>query len=841
MDGQFEPLRGDLSEMQILLNVVSKAEHVPEIERSNRTIKERTRCIYSQFPFKTMPARMIIEMVNHSVFWLNSFVPEDGISRKLSPRALIVGTNVDYEKHCQLEFGTYVQTHEEHDNSMLPRTTGAIALRPTGNDQGGYYFLSLSTGRRLNRNHWTALPMPAEVVDRVHTLARRSRSVRGIEFFDRNGNPLADEDIDDSDSDDSDSEDESYSGSNDSSTGSDDDSNDARIAGVNEHDTDDNSVESNDDNSVESNANTVDNPPSDESDTNSNGDSSDDSDSDFDPDTNHESDIDDDDDAVSKKLHDSTPTHMSKEEMELKYGPRNNQHGLRPRHPRDYDHSMCLEHTMQDRDGITMTQHIMQKGLKKFGDPGIEAVLSELKQLHERNVLAPKKSDDLSQFDKKAALRYLMFLKQKRCGKIKARGCADGRKQKAYTNKEDASAPTVAIESLLLTCVIDATEQRDVATVDIPGAFMQADMDELVHMKLEGTMAELLVRLDPQLYRKYVQTERGKTVLYVELKKALYGTLRAALLFWRKLTEKLKEWAFKINPYDWCVANKTVNGTQCTIVWHVDDLKISHVSENVVTNVIKQLETEFGKEAPLTITRGKVHEYLGITLDFRQQGKVKITQIHYIQGMLDELPADMDGEAATAAGPHLFEVNPAAKPLDEDDSTMFHHNVAKLLFLCKRARPDTQTSVAFLSTRVKGPDVDDYKKLSRVMKYLRGTLQMPLTLEASNMSIIKWWVDVSYAVHPDMKSHTGGTMSLGKGTIYNTSTRQKLNTKSSTESELVGVNDVMPQVLWTRYFLESQGYGVKESIIYQDNQSSILLEKNGRGSSSKRTRHINIR
>jgi hypothetical protein len=70
-----------------------------------------------------------------------------------------------------------------------------------------------------------------------------------------------------------------------------------------------------------------------------------------------------------------------------------------------------------------------------------------------------------------------MFLKQKRCGKIKARGCADGQKQRAYTMKEEASAPTVAIESLLLTCVIDATEERDVATVDIPGAFMQADMD----------------------------------------------------------------------------------------------------------------------------------------------------------------------------------------------------------------------------------------------------------------------------------------------------------------------------------------------------------------------------
>jgi hypothetical protein len=96
------------------------------------------------------------------------------------------------------------------------------------------------------------------------------------------------------------------------------------------------------------------------------------------------------------------------------------------------------------------------------------------------------------------------------------------------------------------------------------------------------------------------------------------------------------------------------------------------------------------------------------------------------------------------------------------------------------------------------------------------------------------------AVHPDMKSHTGGMMTLGKTPVYGASTKQKLNTKSSTEAELVGINDLMPQVLWTRYFLEVQGYAVTNSIIYQDNQSAMLLEKNGRESSSKRTRHINI-
>ena len=92
-----------------------------------------------------------------------------------------------------------------------------------------------------------------------------------------------------------------------------------------------------------------------------------------------------------------------------------------------------------------------------------------------------------------------------------------------------------------------------------------------------------------------------------------------------------------------------------------------------------------------------------------------------------------------------------------------------------------------------------------------------------------------------MKSHTGALMSLGKGATYATSTRQKLNTRSSTEAELVGVDDVMALVMWTRYFLEAQGYTIGDNIVYQDNQSAMLLEKNGRGSSGKRTRHINIR
>jgi hypothetical protein len=120
----------------------------------------------------------------------------------MSPRAIITGMNLDYNKHCQLEFGSYVQTHEEHNNNMYTRTTGSLAMRPTRNTQGGHYFFSLNTGRILNRNYWTVLPMPADVIDRVHTLSRRSPgALAGLIVDDRNEAILPTNEADDDDDD----------------------------------------------------------------------------------------------------------------------------------------------------------------------------------------------------------------------------------------------------------------------------------------------------------------------------------------------------------------------------------------------------------------------------------------------------------------------------------------------------------------------------------------------------------------------------------------------------------------------------------------------------------------
>ena len=150
------------------------------------------------------------------------------------------------------------------------------------------------------------------------------------------------------------------------------------------------------------------------------------------------------------------------------------------------------------------------------------------------------------------------------------------------------------------------------------------------------------------------------------------------------------------------------------------------------------------------------------------------------------------------------------------------------MFVCKRYRLDTQVAVAFLTTRVRKPDEDDWKKLIRLVKYIKRTVEMKLTLSSNNTNIATWWVDGSYAVHKDMKSHTGGLMTLEKGCVYSTSIHKKLNTKSSTEFEIVAAADILPQIIWTSYFIKEQGCRVGKSVLYQDNQSTILLEKNGK-------------
>jgi hypothetical protein len=166
--------------------------------------------------------------------------------------------------------------------------------------------------------------------------------------------------------------------------------------------------------------------------------------------------------------------------------------------------------------------------------------------------------------------------------------------------------------------------------------------------------------------------------------------------------------------------------------------------------------------------------------------------------------------------------------------------VQKLLYMKKRARPDILTAVSFLTTRVTSPTEEDERKLFRVLKYLRGSRDLVLTLTGSKDMIVFFYIDTSYAVHPDGKGHTGAVITVGKGAVYAKSSKQKLVAKSFTEAELIGISDGLTQSLWTRNFLEAQGMKVRPVQLWQDNQSTICLARRGK-STSNRTRHVAIR
>ena len=135
-------------------------------------------------------------------------------------------------------------------------------------------------------------------------------------------------------------------------------------------------------------------------------------------------------------------------------------------------------------------------------------------------VIDPRDPTKMTEEKIHATLQYLIFLKNKRCGRIKGRGCAVGRKQRLAMNKDKVSAPKIVTDVLMLTCIIDTMEYHNVATVDVPCAFIQVDLEgKEVNRKLEGKMVNLLAKLDPKLYRKYIIDKGRKQVLYVKLKK----------------------------------------------------------------------------------------------------------------------------------------------------------------------------------------------------------------------------------------------------------------------------------------------------------------------------------
>jgi len=300
-----------------------------------------------------------------------------------------------------------------------------------------------------------------------------------------------------------------------------------------------------------------------------------------------------------------------------------------------------------------MTQMSAMAGIKKHGQLAVDALLAELGQLDDKNVFEPCDASLLSREQKKQALCAVNLIKEKRCGRLKGRTCADGQSQWVGYTKEETTSPTVSTDALMLSIIIDAYENCDVVTADVEGAYLHADMEDFVLLKMVGEAADIMCDVNPK-YAPLVVLESGKRVLYLRLLKALYGCVKSVLLWYELFTKTLIGMGFELNPYDPCVANSVIDGKQCTIVWYVDNNKISHVSPEVVTNIIEAIVVRFGK---MTVVRGKRHVFLGMNIVYNNNGTATITMKDYLTESIADSGIDASRTAATPVKKDLFTID----------------------------------------------------------------------------------------------------------------------------------------------------------------------------------------
>jgi hypothetical protein len=191
--------------------------------------------------------------------------------------------------------------------------------------------------------------------------------------------------------------------------------------------------------------------------------------------------------------------------------------------------------------------------------------------------------------------------------------------------------------------------------------------------------------------------------------------------------------------------------------------------------VPRQMSESTDGSGMMKVARAKVHKYLGMTLDFKTSKIVKVTMLDYVDeiiGSCDKACSELnDGykavsgrkRIAIAAPDDLFKVDEDGVKLNQARAKAFHDITAKGMCVAKRARPDISLSIVFLTTRVMGPDIDDWHKLCHLVEYLRSTRESPLILAANGTGVLSWYVDALFAVHPDMRGHTGGAMIMGMG------------------------------------------------------------------------------
>ena len=480
-------------------------------------------------------------------------------------------------------------------------------------------------------------------------------------------------------------------------------------------------------------------------------------------------------------------------------------------------------------EGVVMTQLTVKKGIEKHGKIAVDAIVKEFNQLFfTKKALRPISRDEARGMKAKERVRSSMFLKEKYDGnnefeKLKGRLVSDGSTQDK-TLYPNLSSPTAKLESIFIVLELATRRKMRRCKMDIGGAYLNAHLyqskgDDVILMIIPRQLTQVLVENLPSL-RAYVDEKSG--TMWVQVLKAMYGLVQSASLWYDALVKFLTSLGFVTNPLDKCVLMRR-DGESCTIiVLYVDDILLVTTKRKMIEWVHRKLEGEY---ETVEMDVSDSFTYLGMVLSTEANGMLSVSMEGYTANIVRDYETLYKvKEVTTPATLDLFVIGNKNERLGPKDTRLFHRFVAKLLYLCKRARIDVQLAVLFLCTRVKEPNKGDKRKLDRVIGFLKRTVDRKRRIRGTgDATRVRAYIDSAFSAHDDGKGHSGMVVMWGDTCVLDTCRKQKIATKDSTEAEIVGMSDNFERLEWVHDFITSLGWRLNQPIIYQDNMSAITL------------------
>jgi hypothetical protein len=455
-------------------------------------------------------------------------------------------------------------------------------------------------------------------------------------------------------------------------------------------------------------------------------------------------------------------------------------------------------------------------------------IRKEMLQMHTKKVFKPVDYSKLTVEEKKNIIPSNMWMKPKsgegeKVLEIRGRFVAGGHKQDRALY-EDHSSATIRTESLMMMLAEAAGRRFAVRSMDIEGAYLQADMVDTVHMSIRPELAQVLCDIDP-IYKKFLVNG----TLYVKLLKALYGCIQSGKLWYSLLKKVLLSLGYIMNLEDECVFRKTFedNGDVIiiTVGFHVDDLLNSGNDDKRVVDSIKEIGAAF---SGYKMSEPSGFKHLGMRISRTEEDDVIVDMVEYTENLIKEYCTDFGYTSLDEAKyPHtnkLFEED-NTDAVSEDLRSKYHTTVCRILFMSKKCRADVLLDVSHHTSRVTCATVKNLAELKMLVSYLQTELYRGVVFKGGGNMLPDAHGDSAFMVHEDCRSRGGSFITMCGGVVGTHAGKQTILAKSSTEAELVELDTTSGKAVETRRFLMGFGDEIGPIPSYQDNQSAIAIVK----------------